>query len=136
MPPVNVRTRRLAVVFVVWTVFVWGNRVLNAVRDGEGPGALLLSGIIAAVTVIFVASLWRASKDAGPLDAVTNGGLRLLPACTAMIWVVRGLDIALGDHEAAFIAVHLVLAGVSVALAVLVWRSLSQPTWSVAEAGR
>jgi hypothetical protein len=40
-----------------------------------------------------------------------------LAGLTVVVWLVRGLDIALGDHSAGFVAVHLVLAAVSISLA-------------------
>ena len=38
------------------------------------------------------------------------------------VWLVRGVQIARADHAAAFIAVHVVLAAVSIALAVATVR--------------
>jgi hypothetical protein len=40
-----------------------------------------------------------------------------LAAMTFGTWLVRGFDIAAGDHDLGFIAVHLVLAAVSMTLA-------------------
>ena len=48
--------------------------------------------------------------------------VRALAGWTIAVWVVRAVGIATGDHEAAFIAVHLVLAVVSITLAVLAVR--------------
>jgi hypothetical protein len=50
-----------------------------------------------------------------------------------LIWAVRGIDIAISDHGAGFVVVHLVLAAVSIALSVAVWRALPAATWSPAE---
>ena len=42
-----------------------------------------------------------------------------LSAWTTVVWIVRAADIAFGGgHEAAFVAVHVVLAAVSIGLAV------------------
>jgi hypothetical protein len=44
--------------------------------------------------------------------------VQVLAGWTTVVWVVRAADIALGgDHEAAFVAVHVVLAAVSIGLA-------------------
>ena len=42
------------------------------------------------------------------------------------VWAVRAVDIALGDHSAGFIAVHLLLAAVSGALAAAAWRAVTR----------
>ena len=46
---------------------------------------------------------------------------------TIAVWVVRGVQIALSDDEAAFIVVHLVLGIVSIALAAVTLRSTTMP---------
>ncbi len=105
-----------------WTLFVWGNRVANALRNDEGAGALVLSGIMAVATATYVVGLvrsWRAGPDGGAARL-----LLVLPALTVPVWVVRGVDIAASGHEVAFVVVHLVLAAISIALSVLVWRAL------------
>ena len=45
-----------------------------------------------------------------------------LAGWTVAVWIVRTVGIATGDHDAAFIAVHVVLAVVSIALSVLALR--------------
>jgi hypothetical protein len=49
---------------------------------------------------------------------------------------VRGVDIALSDHGAGFVAVHLVLAAVSIAVSVAMRRAVRAATWSRAEVAR
>jgi hypothetical protein len=48
-----------------------------------------------------------------------------LAAWTTGVWVVRSIGIATADHDGAFIAVHLVLAVISIGLAVLAVREVS-----------
>lgn len=113
-----------------WSLFVWATRIDNIVGDESLDGfgqawrsALALSFVVLAV----VAGLrWRrrTGPQGRPLVAV------VLAWWTIGVWLVRGVGIAFGDHEAAFIVVHLVLAVVSIALAALVLRSLSDPSSS------
>lgn len=100
---------------VAWTVFVWGTRVSNIV-GGTGSNldlglALVLCGL--ALAVGFAA--WRRSPR-WPLVALVVG--------TVATWVVRTpLILFDADRGVPFKTVHLVLAAVSVALAVVAWRS-------------
>ena len=103
-----------------WTLFVWGGRLRNIANDESltgwalgwraGLAAIFVGLALAVVTAIFVRR--RALKPAA-LALATTG---------IVVWLVRGTDIALGDHRAAFIAVHTVLAVVTIALSVLVGR--------------
>jgi hypothetical protein len=100
------------VAFAVWTLVVWGGRIRNAVADADGARPVVL-----AVTFVALAAavlITRADRRA----------VLALAAWTVGVWVVRGVDIALlSDHDTAFVVVHLVLAVVSVALAVAATRS-------------
>lgn len=102
---------------VVWTFVVWTTRIGNiwgddALSTGDKwtRTALALSFTALAVTVAW--ALWRRATWLGTAT-------RALAAWTVAVWLVRGVDIATGDHDASFIAVHLVLAVVSIALAAL-----------------
>ena len=115
------RRRSAAVTaLVVWTLLVWTTRIRNiwgddALSDSEkwGRTALALSFTVLAVAV--AVALWR-RRDWVGLAA------KVLAGWTIGVWVVRSVGIATGDHEASFIAVHLVLAVVSCALAGLAVR--------------
>lgn len=112
----------LCLALLGWTLFVWGNRVANALGNDEGAGALVLSGVMAVATAAYVVGLVRSWGD-GPDD----GAIRLvlvLPGLTVPVWIVRGVDIATSGHEVPFVVVHLVLAAISIALSVLVLRAL------------
>jgi hypothetical protein len=58
-----------------------------------------------------------------------------LAAWTVVVWVVRAIGIATGDHEAAFIAVHLVLATVSIALSAAAWLHTTRSNDPTARVG-
>lgn len=48
-----------------------------------------------------------------------------------VVWTIRGIDIALGEHSVPFVVVHTVLALVTIALGVVVLRSL-RSSWALA----
>lgn len=114
-------------VFAAWTLFVWVGRFRNLRADPEPTGRWTAVGVAAFVILgaVLAASLvrgrltgnWR--RDAGPAVAA-------LAALTTVVWLIRAIEISFDDHPAGFIAVHVVLAVVSIALAagsVLAWRS-------------
>ena len=84
-------------VFAGWTVFVWIGRI----RLG---GSIWLAG---PFVVLAVLAAWRKSW-----------WLTVLAAFTVAVWAIRTPMILAHDHPADFKAVHVVLAVVSVALAV------------------
>ncbi len=124
------RGRRLLVALGLWTLFVWATRIDNVLgQDGLTTAgraarlALALSFTVLGVGLLAVA--WRARSRE------LTGVERLVIAVTALwtigVWVVRGIGIAVGDHAGAFIAVHTVLAVVSIALAAATTRSTTMP---------
>lgn len=144
---------------VLWTLFVWGGRIRNVMADADaqgaqrwGPLALSVSFVVLAlVTAVLFARRFRAggSEPGGsePGGSEPGGGvvassvtLQVLAGWTTAVWVLRAGDIALaGDHAAGFVAVHVALAAVSIALAawaVLADRSATtRPTGSVRHVG-
>ena len=111
--------------FVAWTLFVWIGRIRNALTDPEMTGSdrigpLVLATVFVAGAIVLGALLYR---DHVAATAASSRALRLaarvVGGYTIAVWIVRAGDIALGgDHEAAFVAVHVVLAVISIALAV------------------
>ena len=109
-------TTVLAVVaFAAWTVFVWATRVSNILGDDGSTLDLVLAGAVTALGVaVAVAALRR--RPPWPLAA--------LVVVTVATWAVRTPPLLLdAEHDAAFKAVHLALAVVSLALAAAAWRS-------------
>lgn len=103
------------VALAVWTLFVWGTRVSNILGDDGSTVDLVLAVVLAALglAVAVAASIRR---PRWPLVA--------LVVATVATWAVRTPLILLdGDHGAAFKAVHVALAVVSLALAAAAWRS-------------
>ena len=112
----------IVVALVAWTALVWTTRIGNIWRDhaldtGDKVGrtALALSFTALAVAVL-IALVRRARWLATAVGA--------LAGWTTAVWIVRSVGIATGDHEAAFIAVHLGLAVVSIGLSAAAVRHL------------
>lgn len=110
-------SRRWTIALCAWTAVVWTTRIGNiwndaALTEGEkwGRTALALS-----FTALLVAVLVTLRADL----AVRRVLVLALAGWTTVVWVVRAAGIATGDHDAAFVAVHLVLAVVSIGLAAL-----------------
>jgi hypothetical protein len=107
---------RRVVLLAAWSLFVWGVRIRNAAGD-LGPTLLSLSFVVLAVAVLV-------SRGARPPTLALAGW-------TVAVWAVRLVDIAvLSDHEPAFVAVHAVLAVVSIGLAAAAVRSSPTPRLS------
>jgi hypothetical protein len=108
------------VAFGSWTVVVWATRIGTALDEGaEGRVALAVAFTLVGLAVLAVA--WRSrGRVLGAGEVLV---VRAAAAWTIGVWAVRGVQIALADHEAAFVVVHLVLAVGSVALAVAVVRT-------------
>lgn len=111
----------LPLIFSLWTLFVWGGRLRNLWQE---PGSLadvsrwsLIGSLVFCALSLIVVVFWLMARSGG------SRGLRAavgaLAGFTTAIWLVRAVDIALGDHSTAFIAVHLLLALVSIGLGVL-----------------
>ncbi|MEL7210548.1 MAG: hypothetical protein AAGK32_20335 [Actinomycetota bacterium] len=116
--------RLLVGLLVGWTLLVWATRIDNIVADESLSAggrtarlALALSFVVLAVAVAIAWVVPAARRAAVPLVGALAGW-------TVVVWIVRGAGIALGDHDAAFIAVHLVLAVISIALSAAVVRTV------------
>ncbi len=110
-------SRRWTIALCAWTGLVWTTRISNiwnddALTDGEKWGR---TGLALSFTVLALAVVVALVQRAGWL----RPAVLALAAWTTAVWIVRAIGIATGDHEAAFIAVHLVLAVVSIGLATL-----------------
>jgi hypothetical protein len=122
------RAWALVAVLVAWTAFVWVNRIANAWgSDTESTGGKVVSTVLSAVmlalaagAVVVLVRTWRA-----PLGHAGARVLQAFAGVTAVVWVVRGVQIAVSDHEVGFKVVHVALGVVSIALAVAVWRAVA-----------
>ena len=98
--------RRLFVVNALWMGVLWITRIKNA-NGSIGP--IVLSAVMLAGAAYLVAVA---------LERAPAVGVVPVAAAHALVWLVRGPMIAAANHPAGFIAVHVALAVVSVALAV------------------
>jgi hypothetical protein len=107
-----------------WSLLVWTTRLRNLWSDdGLSAGARWSRTALAlSFTVLGLAVLYAVVRD----SRWRRPAVLVLAGWTAAVWVVRAIGIVAADHDAAFIAVHVVLAVVSIALAAL----------AVAEVGR
>ena len=118
-------TRRLpaTIALCVWTLLVWTTRIANIWRDHTlsdsdkwGRTALALSFTLLVLVVahaVYHRTSWR------------DVAVKVLAGWTIGVWATRSYGIATGGHEAAFVAVHLVLAVVSATLAILAVREIT-----------
>lgn len=113
--------RRWTIALVGWTLLVWTTRIGNIWGDADltngekwGRTALALSFTVLALAAAY--GLWRQ-------PSWRRAVLTALAGWTVAVWLVRAVGIATGDHDAAFVAVHVVLAIVSIALSVLALRA-------------
>lgn len=112
---------RPALVLSAWTFLVWTTRIRNIWTDdelttsgqiGRTALALVFSGFAVAVVAV-----WLRARRGGMWPG-TRSLVRAFALWTTGVWIIRGAQIALADQGAAFIAVHTVLALVSIMLAV------------------
>ena len=119
-----VRLARLVCVLVAVTVVVWAVRVVNVFGDDSLSGSarlwrLLVAGCFlafAGLAVVVLSGRWAGHR---------LGSTRLVAMfClwTMVFWAVRSIGILLGDYDAEFTLVHVLLAVVSVAAALPVYR--------------
>lgn len=113
--------------FAAWTVFVWTTRVRNIVEDDGSSLDLVLAAALAALGAAVVLTAWRARHRLAPVLAVAV-------VATLVAWAVRTPMILLDpEWGATFKVVHMALAVVSVALALLAWRTTR--FWPLARQG-
>lgn len=125
--------RPATVVLVVWTLLVWTTRISNiwgdeALSDGEKWGRTGLALSFTVLAAVVAVALWRRASWLRPAVVALAGW-------TVAVWVVRSVGIAAGDHDTAFVVVHLVLAVVSIGLAGAAVRAggRSAPTLAAAD---
>lgn len=111
----STRCLSAATALVAWTLLVWTTRIGNiwgddALTTGEKWGRTGLALSFTALAASVVIGVVRR-------EPWLRLAVLALAGWTVGVWAVRSVGIATGDHSAAFIAVHLVLATVSIALA-------------------
>lgn len=121
------RTDRFVVAgFVAFTAFVWVQRLVNLARGDESAVTvsvtlsvvLLVLAVATALGLVVVAA--RGWTTPPPLVAMV---WRVAAGVTVAVWIVRAVQITLAWRSLGFVVVHVVLAAVSIALAVGTWRA-------------
>jgi hypothetical protein len=116
-----------ALVFLAWTLLIWGTRIGNIWRgDDGGTGTRLADTALAASFVVLVLAVAVAAVRAVSPTTVYRVVV-ILAGWTAGVWMVRSVDILADDWSVGFKVVHTALAVVSLALAALAVRSLRSP---------
>lgn len=118
---------RPAALLSLATLLIWTTRIRNIWTDDEldTAGQVSRTALALLFTVLALATLatwWRARRD-GLAPAHAARLVRAFAAWTAVVWAVRGVQIALADHAIGFVLVHTALALGSIALAVWADRS-------------
>jgi hypothetical protein len=121
------RSRIVLLAFVLWTVFVWGNRISNTLRSEESASSKTFSTVLSVILLAFavavivvVVKAWKSQISAGGAKV-----LMVAAALTVAVWLVRVPMILIADHgdkDPGFKIVHVGLGVVSVVLAALVWQ--------------
>lgn len=120
------RSRHWLLVFAGWQLYVWGTRIANVAGDDGLTGTDKVLRVLLSLSFFLVAAAaiwaWRTMVGGAAVSSAAARAVQAGGAWTVVVWVVRGVDIAAGGHSTAFVVVHLVLALVSVALAVVAVR--------------
>ena len=132
-----VRDRLVVVAFVAFTAFVWVQRLVNIAQGDETDVGLSIAlsvgllglGVLSGLALVMVG--W-AGWPAVPGAAVAVW--RVAAGATVVVWVVRAVQITLDWRSPAFVAVHVVLALVSILLALGLWRVAGSGTWRLRRA--
>jgi hypothetical protein len=111
---------RATICFVAWTVFVWAGRIRNG-------GSVLLAGSFLVLAALVVFSLWKRRPW-------LRYSVTALVVWTIAVWAVRTPMILAHDHPADFKAVHVVLAVVSIGLALWAERDVQRQRQTAATA--
>lgn len=104
------------------TLLVWSTRIRNLYApDNTVTGAAKAATLAMSVAMLAIGLVVAGLAVRPTAEAVQRRIIGVAAVVTTGVWVVRGASIALGDRGAAFIAVHLVLALVSIALSGWIW---------------
>ncbi len=111
-----------------WTLFAWTNRIRNVVVDDEltdvGRAWRLGVSVAFVAAAVGVVGLVLAARRPGAIGGAIGVALDRLATGLAVIgsawWLVRGIQILVGDWDLGFKVVHTVLAVVTIGLSVMV----------------
>jgi hypothetical protein len=126
-----VRGRWAVGAFVGFTAFVWVQRLVNLARGDETDTttSIVLSVTLLALAVASAVGLLVVWRQGWVVSRVVAIVWRVAASVTVVVWVVRAVQITVAWRSVGFVVVHLVLAVVSVALAVATWRAAGRSVW-------
>ena len=120
------------IVFVLWTLFVWLNRISNALRNdalSSGSKAFSVALSLSVVALAVAAATVAVRGWSRPWTRSEAMVLKVAAGWTGLLWlilvpkiIIDGRPAGFTGNLAGFKAVHSVLGLVSLALAVWVWR--------------
>ena len=121
-----ISSHRWSWALAAWTLFVWGQRVVNIAGDDELDTGQMVSGlVVAALFVVLGVSVAICLK---------RGGGRCRPLVDVLViagvlrWTLRTpIVLASAEWSAGFKVVHTVLWIVTVGLGVMAWREVRRP---------
>lgn len=97
----------------MWTLVVWGNRIYNIVAKDGGDGVDLARAIAFVAVGLAVAVAAVGPVAPGPAHRIVS----IAGWASIALWATRIVTIPLGDYSLGFVLVHIVLAAISIALA-------------------
>lgn len=115
---------KLVWVFCAWTLLIWVQRVRNVFDDESLVGSEVGKSLVLPVVFVVLGGAVLAVALSKPRRSVLKSVIQAAGVVVTGIWVVRAAMIATADHEAAFIAVHTVLAIVSIGLVWAAFKSV------------
>jgi len=123
----TLRSRFVLLAFVLWTVFVWGNRISNTLRSEESASSKTFSTVLSVILLAFAVAVIVVVAKAWKSQISLSGAKVLMAAAvlTVVVWLVRVPMILMADHgdkDPGFKIVHVGLGLISVVLAALVWQ--------------
>lgn len=121
-------------VLAAWNLFVWGGRIRNLLAD---PGGLaqanrwsLVGSVVFCLLALVVLALavggrvgWWSGERAGPWEWSVAAAMA---AVGVVVWAYRGVAIAGAGYSFGFVAVHTVLAVVTIGLGLIVLAPLAR----------
>lgn len=142
----GLRRNGFGIALIVWTFFVWVGRLRNIIVDeaafewSEAWRPLLVATFIgmAVIATVLLFLLLRASTERFDRQhRWYRRSIMVLAGFGIVVWLVRGPDIAFGEHSVGFIVVHSVLAVVTIGLGLgAIWSQRSKRQANSRELGR
>lgn len=115
-------------VLAAWNLFVWGGRIRNLLVDPGGPAEAnrwsLVGSVVFCLLALVVLGLalgtrlgWWSREGVGRRERVVA---LVMAALGVVVWAYRGIAIAGAGYSFGFVAVHTVLALVTIGLGLIV----------------